>query len=58
MAGSLNYYGYDNSNTALVSSKIIEETKQNERDNEQDEQINDLYEKIENIPNGLFLLIL
>ena len=80
MAGSLDYYGYKDENTALVNAKTLEEWKQSQKDKEQDEkikrnyndntiqqneidrnsyindtqtmQINDLYEKIENIPSG------
>lgn len=80
MAGSLDYYGYKDENTALVNAKTLEEWKQIQKDKEQDEkikrnyddnaiqqneidrnsyindtqimQINDLYEKIENIPSG------
>lgn len=39
MAGVLDYYGYEESNTALVSSKTIDEQKQVEKDKSQDEMI-------------------
>lgn len=44
MAGVLDYYGYKDTDTALISSKAIEEQKQTERDKAQDEKIKRNYD--------------
>ena len=45
MAGTLDYYGYKDDNTALVSAKTQEEWKQNAKDKEQDAKIQKNYDE-------------
>jgi hypothetical protein len=44
MAGSLDYYGYKDDDTALISSKTIDKMKQSEKDKEQDARIERNYD--------------
>jgi hypothetical protein len=44
MAGTLDYYGYKDEDTALINAKTLEEWKQSAKDREQDEKIKRNYD--------------